>query len=194
MCSSRHCALILQCEDHQILSGLTKEQYSTILNLLQRAILATDLSVYFDKRTELFGLVQDDNFDDLNPHHNDLLLCMLMTAADISSITKPWEVQFKVARHVAEEFWQQGDIEREKLGQEPHPIMDRQKKSDFPKLQVGFIDGICRPLYQHLAVLNKRLQPLLDGCDRNRAKWVQLDHEHCRSSLSQQIQEDTRHW
>ena len=119
---------------------------------------------------------------------------MLMTAADLSSITKPWEVQYKVAHHVAEEFWQQGDIEREKLGQDPHPIMDRQKKSDLPKLQVGFIDGICLPLYQNLANLNPRLQPLLDGCNRNRAKWVQLDHEHSRNSLSQKIQEDIRHW
>ncbi|KAI6661198.1 hypothetical protein LOD99_10126 [Oopsacas minuta] len=190
----KHCALILQCEDHQILSGLSKEQYSTILSLLQKAILATDLAVYFEKRVELFQLIKDNKFDDLNSHHKQLLLSMLMTAADLSSITKPFDVQYRVAHHVAEEFWQQGDIEREKLGQAPHPIMDRQKKSELPKLQVGFIDGICLPLYQHLAQLNKRLYPLLDGCNINRAKWVQLDDEHCRNSLAQKIHEDSRHW
>ena len=150
--------------------------------------------MYFEKRVEIFQLIKDKKFDDMNSHHKELLMSMLMTAADLSSITKPFEVQFKVAHHVAEEFWQQGDIEREKLGQQPHPLMDRKKKYDLPKLQVGFIDGICLPLYQHLALLNKRLSPLLDGCLDNRAMWVQLDHEHSRNSLSQKIHEDSRHW
>ena len=47
-------------------------------------------------------------------------MSILMTAADLSSITKPWTVQYEVAHKVAEEFWQQGDIERAKLGHEPH--------------------------------------------------------------------------
>ena len=121
-------------------------------------------------------------------------MSILMTAADLSSITKPWTVQYEVAHKVAEEFWQQGDIERAKLGHEPHPIMDRHKQADLPKMQVGFIDGICKPVYEHLAQLNPRLEPLLEGCVRNRSKWVQLDHEHSRSSLSQKINEDSRHW
>lgn len=40
---------------------------------------------------------------------------MMMTACDVAAITKPWEVQKKVAELVAHEFFEQGDIEREKL-------------------------------------------------------------------------------
>lgn len=40
---------------------------------------------------------------------------MMMTACDVAAITKPWEVQKKVAELVANEFFEQGDIEREKL-------------------------------------------------------------------------------
>ncbi len=42
-----------------------------------------------------------------------------MTACDVSAITKPWEVQQRVAHLVAGEFFEQGDIERDKLNQEP---------------------------------------------------------------------------
>ena len=27
-------------------------------------------------------------------------------------------------------------------------MMDRKKKDDLPKMQVGFIDGICLPIYK----------------------------------------------
>lgn len=39
----------------------------------------------------------------------------MMTACDVAAITKPWDVQKKVAELVASEFFDQGDIEREKL-------------------------------------------------------------------------------
>lgn len=49
-----------------------------------------------------------------------LVLCgMMMTACDVSAIAKPWEIQHKVAKLVADEFFEQGDLEKLKLNQEP---------------------------------------------------------------------------
>ena len=42
-----------------------------------------------------------------------------MTACDVAAITKPWEVQKRVAVTVATEFFEQGDKEREELDSEP---------------------------------------------------------------------------
>ena len=44
---------------------------------------------------------------------------MLMTACDVSAIAKPWHVQQKTAELVFSEFFEQGDLEREKLKEEP---------------------------------------------------------------------------
>ena len=44
---------------------------------------------------------------------------MMMTACDVSAITKPWKVQKRVAHLVAAEFFEQGDLERNRLNQEP---------------------------------------------------------------------------
>lgn len=42
-----------------------------------------------------------------------------MTACDVAAICKPWELQQVVAKLVATEFFQQGDIERSQLHVEP---------------------------------------------------------------------------
>ena len=44
---------------------------------------------------------------------------MLMTACDVAAITKPWEIQKRVAVMVASEFFEQGDKEREILNEDP---------------------------------------------------------------------------
>ena len=44
---------------------------------------------------------------------------MLMTAADVSAVAKPWEVQHKMAKLVADEFFDQGDMEKLRLNQQP---------------------------------------------------------------------------
>lgn len=50
----------------------------------------------------------------------DAVLCgMMMTACDVSAIAKPWEIQHKVAKLVADEFFDQGDLERLQLNQQP---------------------------------------------------------------------------
>ena len=48
------------------------------------------------------------------------VLCgMLMTACDVSAIAKPWELQHKMAKLVADEFFDQGDMEKLRLNQQP---------------------------------------------------------------------------
>ena len=40
------------------------------------------------------------------------LLCgMLMTAADVAAIAKPWELQHETAKQVADEFFDQGIVD-----------------------------------------------------------------------------------
>lgn len=42
-----------------------------------------------------------------------------MTACDVSAIAKPWDVQKQVAELVANEFFEQGDIEKNVLHEQP---------------------------------------------------------------------------
>lgn len=44
---------------------------------------------------------------------------MMMTACDVSAIAKPWDVQHRVAKMVADEFFDQGDMEKMQLKEQP---------------------------------------------------------------------------
>uniref|UniRef100_A0A8C5BST2 Phosphodiesterase n=1 Tax=Gadus morhua TaxID=8049 RepID=A0A8C5BST2_GADMO len=168
------CLMILNSPGNQILSGLSLEGYKATLKMIERAILATDLAVYMKRRGEFFELTKNSQFVWEDEDHRDLLRSMLMTACDISAITKPWPVQKRIAELVATEFFEQGDKEREELNIEPIDLMNREKRDKIPSMQVSFIDAICTQLYETLAGMSEHCSPLLDGCQQNRQRWKRL--------------------
>ncbi|XP_063889229.1 dual 3',5'-cyclic-AMP and -GMP phosphodiesterase 11A-like isoform X2 [Scylla paramamosain] len=169
-----HAVMILNSEGHNIFSNLPSEQYSRVMNILKASILATDLTVYLQVRTQFFSLVADNQFDFSNRSHRDLLRSLLMTACDIAASTKPWDIQFKVAKLVTSEFFDQGDLEKSKLKITPPALMDRDRKHELPLLQMRWIKDICLPLFEGLAKVIPKLAPMRDGALKNMAKWSKI--------------------
>ncbi|KAF3687620.1 cGMP-specific 3',5'-cyclic phosphodiesterase [Channa argus] len=99
---------------------------------------------------------------------------MLMTASDLSAITKPWPEQKRIASLVAMEFFAQGDKEKEEFKIKPIDIMNRENTSRLPHMQVEYIDEICYPLYKALSRIFDTCSPLLSGCKKNRENWMHL--------------------
>ncbi|KAB5555323.1 hypothetical protein PHYPO_G00032460 [Pangasianodon hypophthalmus] len=171
-------------ENLNIFQSLQKRQFETVQHLHDVCIIATDLALYFKKRTMFQKIVDatepmpDEkeaiNFVANNPVRKEIIMAMMMTGCDLSAITKPWEVQSKVALMVAAEFWEQGDLERTVLEQEPIPMMDRKKADELPKMQCGFIDFVCSFVYKEFARFHKEITPMFDGLNNNRAHWKEL--------------------
>ncbi|KAI4887875.1 hypothetical protein NFI96_015084 [Prochilodus magdalenae] len=169
-----HAVMILQSEGHNIFANLCSKEYSHMMQLLKQAILSTDLTLYFQKRTKFFECVLSGKFSWSNQEHRDVLRSMLMTACDLGAVTRPWKISKEVAELVTSEFFEQGDRERSELKLTPSAIFDRNRKDELPALQLEWIDGICKPLYEALVKLNRKLQPMVDGIDANRKKWEVL--------------------
>ncbi|XP_057712258.1 cGMP-specific 3',5'-cyclic phosphodiesterase [Corythoichthys intestinalis] len=165
------CLMILNSPGNQILSGLSLDEYKCTLQMIERAILSTDLALHMKRREEFFELTHNRQFIWEMDQHRDLLRSMLMTACDISAITKPWPVQKKIAELVATEFFEQGDKERRELNIEPSDLMNREKRDKIPSMQVSFIDAICTRLYETLVGMSDCCSPLLEGCRTNRQHW-----------------------
>ncbi|XP_029442942.1 cGMP-specific 3',5'-cyclic phosphodiesterase-like [Rhinatrema bivittatum] len=87
------CLMILTSPGNQILSGLSLEEYRSVLRVIKQAILSTDLALYMRRRGEFFDLVGSNLFSWENAQHKELFVAMLMTACDLSAVTKPWPVQ-----------------------------------------------------------------------------------------------------
>uniref|UniRef100_A0AAV2MMY9 PDEase domain-containing protein n=1 Tax=Knipowitschia caucasica TaxID=637954 RepID=A0AAV2MMY9_KNICA len=83
-----------------------------------------------------------------------------------------------VALSVAAEFWEQGDLERTVLEQQPIPMMDRNKADDLPKLQCGFIDFVCAFVYKEFSRFHVEITPMLERLLNNRKEWNALKEVH----------------
>ncbi|KAF4528303.1 hypothetical protein B566_EDAN014978 [Ephemera danica] len=146
------CVMILNSEGNNIFQALSTEDYKDVMKIVENAILSTDLAMYFKKRSSFLELVENGEFDWQSEEKKEVLCGMMMTACDVSAIAKPWEVQHKVAKLVA----------------------DEERKDELPQMQVGFIDVICRPLYKVLSETFPWMQPLYEGCMENRKNWQDL--------------------
>ncbi|MEE6460330.1 hypothetical protein FKM82_000923 [Ascaphus truei] len=179
---------LLADETMNIYQNLNRRQHEHVIHLMDIAIIATDLALYFKKRTMFQKIVDlSKTYDDqqkwteflsIDTTRKEIIMAMMMTACDLSAITKPWEVQSKVALLVAAEFWEQGDLERTVLQQQPIPMMDRNKSAELPKLQCGFIDFVCTFVYKEFSRFHEEIQPMLDGLLNNRKEWKALADEY----------------
>ncbi|XP_053486998.1 rod cGMP-specific 3',5'-cyclic phosphodiesterase subunit alpha [Ictalurus furcatus] len=179
---------LLRDEALNIYQNLNRRQHDTVIHLMDVAIIATDLALYFKKRTMFQKIVDQsktyENWNDwtkymmLETTRKEIVMAMMMTACDLSAIAKPWEIQSKVALSVAAEFWEQGDLERTVLEQQPIPMMDRNKADELPKLQCGFIDFVCSFVYKEFSRFHLQITPMLDRLLNNRKEWNALKEIH----------------
>eukprot|EP00794_Sanderia_malayensis_P003350 gene3351-3839_t len=172
-----HAVAILNSEGNNIFQSLSSSDYSQTMKYLKHAILATDLTRYFKCRETVFPLIESQTLDMDRKEHKNMLRGILMTACDLSGITKPWNIQKKVVHLVTSEFFHQGDIEREKLQVEPKAMMDRKNILQLPKLQVQFFNSTGIPVYKALSLLSPPLKALAEGATSNRDQWEKLSKD-----------------
>lgn len=103
---------ILNTDRCNFLECLGSENYRKCLDLIKNNILATDLANHL-KMLEAQQAMAETGYNNKNPEHENLLQCLLMTCADLSDQTKHWSVVKKVAKYITDEFFYQGDLEKE---------------------------------------------------------------------------------
>uniref|UniRef100_A0A674EEL4 Phosphodiesterase n=1 Tax=Salmo trutta TaxID=8032 RepID=A0A674EEL4_SALTR len=181
-------AMITSAFLHDIDHRGTNNLYQHAIHLMDIAIISTDLQLYFKKRTMFQKIVDlSKTYEDekkwvdwmsLETTRKEIVLAMMMTACDLSALTKPWEVQSKVALSEAAEWWVQGDLEREVLEKQPITMMDRNCAGQLPELQCGFIDFVCTFVYKELSRFHPAIQPMYDGMLNNRKEWKAKQEEY----------------
>uniref|UniRef100_A0A8C6MJY1 Phosphodiesterase n=1 Tax=Nothobranchius furzeri TaxID=105023 RepID=A0A8C6MJY1_NOTFU len=160
-------------ESLNIFCNLQKRQFETVQHLFDVCIIATDLALYFKKRTMFQNIVNatepmtDEKEATAYISNNPIRKEIIMYVAELDRLST-------VALMVAAEFWEQGDLERNVLDQQPIPMMDRNCAEQLPKMQCGFIDFVCSFVYKEFSRFHKEIQPMFDGLNNNRAHWNEL--------------------
>ncbi|CAH0480167.1 unnamed protein product [Peronospora belbahrii] len=172
-----HCALAFQLmKDPQcnILQGLTRIEQQEVRTLITDMVLATDNSVhstYLGKLDNLVRRSSEEGWKHGNREDERLVLQMALHTADVSNPTKSLRIYLAWAERIKQEFYQQGDKERELL----LPVSigyDREQPIPLEKMQAGFIIGIVRPLFLSLSLLpSARLGHCMAQLDANLSHW-----------------------
>ncbi|KAM9322516.1 3',5'-cyclic-AMP phosphodiesterase 4B-like isoform 2-T2 [Pholidichthys leucotaenia] len=168
---------LLQEDNCDIFQNLTKKQRQTLRRMVIEMVLATDMSKHMSLLADLKTMVETkkvtsagvlllDNYTDRMQVLRNMVHC-----ADLSNPTKPLDLYRQWTDRIMDEFFHQGDRERER-GMEVSPMCDKHTAS-VERTQVGFIDYIVHPLWETWAdLVQPDAQDILDTLEYNR-NWYQ---------------------
>ncbi|XP_029943431.1 calcium/calmodulin-dependent 3',5'-cyclic nucleotide phosphodiesterase 1A-like [Salarias fasciatus] len=147
---------LLQEDDMNMLSNLSRDDWRELRNLVVEMVLATDMSCHFQQIKAMKNYLQQPESID-----KPKALSLLLHTADISHPAKRWELHHRWTASLLEEFFRQGDKEAE-LGLPFSPLCDR-KSTMVAQSQIGFIDFIVEPTFTVLTeMIEKIVTPLIE--------------------------------
>eukprot|EP00933_Yihiella_yeosuensis_P029403 TRINITY_DN2304_c0_g2_i1.p1 TRINITY_DN2304_c0_g2~~TRINITY_DN2304_c0_g2_i1.p1 ORF type:complete len:1031 (-),score=168.06 TRINITY_DN2304_c0_g2_i1:368-3157(-) len=206
---SMHCSTlfsILQDSDNDIFREMSPESLKEIRHIIVDVVLHTDFACHgamvknvanmYEEHIDLFAASQDmyhnqelafpavselsDHFRD--PDVKQILRTSMMHLADISNPVKPFNICRKWALCVLEEFFLQGD--REKQLQIPVGLLNDRDTVNVPHSQMGFIEFFVSPFVFGMG----RILPPIDYTAtiiiENSMTWYSYWVEDVRSSAS----------
>jgi cAMP-specific phosphodiesterase 4 len=174
-----------------IMKNLDDAQWQSARKQILSSILNTDMAFHFDnlKKLEMFEEVngvfvieflETREFRKvalppcLKESHNRLLLQeSILHAADLGNPLKPFAIYSKWVGKVTDEFFAQGDKEKE-LGMPVSPMCER-STTNIANMQLGFMDFIVAPWYLAMfKIFPSGLLPLAENIQHNYIHWAKM--------------------
>ena len=154
-----------------IFESMDINDYKIFRKQMINCVLATDMA---NHNKYLDYLKQCLKNDYIQTEQDKLIYMQLLVhTADISNPTKKFNTYYKWAKLVVEEFYYQGDKEKE-LGLKCS--CDRNIVTLY-KSQLGFIDYIINPYYELFVKVFPKLKFLKNNVDDNRKKMKEMEDE-----------------
>ena len=176
---------IIRKEENNILEKFSKQNYKTIRKRMISQILATDMAFHGEIcskiKTKIKTRQSQERFiflsgnDKTKFDEQQLLLNYLIHMADLGHNCKKFEISFSWVKLLCEEFWDQGDKEKEK-GLAISFMCDR-NNVDIPTSQIGFIKGFIIPSFDSLVEMFPKLQFTTENAENNVKHWTKFQSE-----------------
>ena len=163
--------LILSNKKCNIFDGINNDLYKQMRKEMISCVLATDMS-FHNQYVDFLKVQVNDKKDEKieskgnnqNNEENQKFMNLLIHSADISNPTKLFNIYFEWAKLVVEEFWDQGDKEK---NLHLKCSCDREKVSIYQS-QLGFINFIEIPYFSLFAELDPKLKFFYDNLLNNK--------------------------
>ncbi|XP_070145299.1 dual specificity calcium/calmodulin-dependent 3',5'-cyclic nucleotide phosphodiesterase 1 isoform X9 [Drosophila kikkawai] len=143
---------LLREDEYNILSHLSREEFRELRSLVIEMVLGTDMTNHFQQMKAMRQLltIQEATID------KQKVLSLVLHCCDISHPAKQWGVHQRWTMLLLEEFFRQGDLEKE-LGLPFSPLCDR-NNTLVAESQICFIDFIVEP---SMGVMSDMLEYIL---------------------------------
>ncbi|XP_058124990.1 uncharacterized protein LOC131282671 [Anopheles ziemanni] len=171
-----------------LLESGVAEQVHDIRPELEKQISSLILATDITRQQEFIGRFRDylsrDALDMRDTAHRHFILQISLKCADISNPCRPWDISKKWSMKVCEEFFRQGDYERQ-LNLPVTSLCDRQTTT-VPKIQTGFFKFVVTPLMDewHRFLRTDLSYSMMHHLKYNQTQW--------ESKLQAEINEETR--
>ena len=164
-----------------IFDNLQLEDYRLVRKRIINIILATDMQNHAKICSLMKNFIikkKGEEKNDENNNNNNYsmieqqeVMNFLVHTADISHCSKDFDISFKWTNLLNEEFWREGDEEKEKNMQVGF-LCDR-NCADTPTSQVGFIKGIVLPTFEILyhSFPNEDILFYVNNVKKNLEEW-----------------------
>ena len=173
-------------KDNNIFEKLSTSDYKIIRKRMISEILATNMAnhgkvmslikskITLNENNEYKLYLLNGNEQTKNDEQQSLLDFMLHLA-DLAHNTKLFTISKKWVELLNEEFWKQGDLEKE-LNLPVSFLCDRDQ-INIPQSQICFITGYIIPTFGSLVTIFHTLKFTLDNANNNLKEWQKLIDE-----------------
>ena len=170
---THHCQVAIQItskEECNIFQNLSNEEYTQVWTTIISLILATDMARHHASLQRANERMDNGPLDNDDPKDRHQMMELILKCADISNVSRPFELADKWCDVLCEEFFRQGDLEKTSGMEYTSPLNDR-AHLDKPKSQIGFYTFVCLPLFQTAARAMPALQVNVDQINSNLSVW-----------------------
>ena len=186
-----------------IFEKLTPMDYKIIRKRMISEILATDMALH-GKVLSLIKSKISFNEDDMTYKLNLLsgdektksdeqqsLLDFMIHLADLAHNTRLFKISVKWVELLSEEFWRQGDLEKEH--NLPVSFLCDRDDVNIPQSQKGFISGFILSTYETLGNIFPALKFTYENANNNLEEWKRLLNEGRKKGWTPQKNNNKKH-
>eukprot|EP01006_Ploeotia_vitrea_P054097 TRINITY_DN67850_c5_g1_i2.p2 TRINITY_DN67850_c5_g1~~TRINITY_DN67850_c5_g1_i2.p2 ORF type:complete len:661 (-),score=110.46 TRINITY_DN67850_c5_g1_i2:2994-4976(-) len=167
---------IMKNPDYNVLQSLSDDQKKDVRDTMIEMVLSTDMGNHA-KIFQAFRKRLNEAPEWTKKEDQRLALSIAIKMADISNCGRPQQLYLGWAKKIAEEFYNQGDVENN-LKYTISPFMDRRRdKTDFPKGQISFMNYIVIPLFEAGAQFLSKLEFTVGKIQANKEYWQHKQDE-----------------
>lgn len=155
-------------------SGVAEQIHNirpTVEKQIASLILATDITRQTEFLSKFRNFLDTNTLDMKISENRHFILQISLKCADISNPCRPWDISKKWSQKVCEEFFRQGDFERQ-LNLPVTSLCDRYTTS-VPKIQVGFFKYVVTPLFDewHRFLKTELSTKMMKYLKENEIQW-----------------------